>query len=244
MSIVKIVVPVYNEESQLINTCNKLTTLLEVFHEEIKIIVINDGSTDTSANILRHKLPVDLNSIQVIHLKENKGLNFIERSFVNKIDEEFILFIPADNRFSLESLRSFITFILENRKKYRIFQATPHGKMRGIFRELISITVAKLTYVQFLNFQKIENLGLVCMKKEYYNCYPNLPFRWGGTIFYRSMIAANYSHVAFVPIRQESDESFNNSLVISMLKRLPSAIAAIVIFPAVIYLKVRKIEKN
>jgi len=235
---------VYNEILEIEETCHKIEQLIVKFPNQLFIQVFNDGSTDASGEILKRKLAKYGKDIKIISFTKNMGLNYIERTMINNFDEEFILFLSADNRFNLENLISFITFILENRQKYRIFQATPHGKMRGIFRELISITVAKLIYVQFLNFQKIENLGLVCMKKEYYNCYPNLPFRWGGTIFYRSMIAANYSDVAFVPIRQESDESFNSSLVISMLKRLPSAIAAIVIFPAVVYLKARKIEKN
>ena len=242
MAIIRIVIPIYNEEFEVEATCIKIIKLLDIFPSQLNFQIFNDGSTDKSEQILRNKLSIYSDSVQIVSFQKNMGLNYIERQMKNSFNEDYILFIPADNRFSLESLVEFITFIINNKEKFVIFQATPFGKLRGTFRETISKIVGKLVEIQLFKVRKFERLGLICLKKDYYNCYPNLRLRWGGTVFYRSIVASTYEKVGFMPIEQQSEEPFSFKISFNMLKRMPSAIIAILIYPWLTFLKVKNIE--
>jgi glycosyltransferase involved in cell wall biosynthesis len=241
MTSIQIVIPVYNEALNIEETCTKIQKLIVKFGNQIFFTIFNDGSTDESGKILEKNLKINKDKIKIISLRKNMGLNYIERLMINNFKEKYILFLPADNRFSVETLISYISFILENTERYDIFQATPQGELRGKFRESISKIVAKLVELQLFKLKKFETLGLICLKSDLYNCYPKLKFRWGGTIFYRSIVACAYSRVRFIPIAQLSREPFNFKNLMRMIKRMPSAVMALLIFPWLTYIKVKKL---
>ena len=62
-----LIIPIYNEEQ----TLKKLLLELESFQNSIQIILINDGSTDSSKSILNNQT-----SYKVIHNTENMGKGF------------------------------------------------------------------------------------------------------------------------------------------------------------------------
>lgn len=59
-----LIIPAYNEEENILNTCNKI----KEFSDEIDFIVINDGSTDNTLKILQE------NNINHISLIKNLGI--------------------------------------------------------------------------------------------------------------------------------------------------------------------------
>lgn len=61
---VLLIIPAYNEEENILNTCNKI----KEFSDEIDFIVINDGSTDNTLKILQE------NNINHINLINNLGI--------------------------------------------------------------------------------------------------------------------------------------------------------------------------
>ena len=61
---VLLIIPAYNEEENILNTCNKI----KEFSSEIDFIVINDGSNDNTEKILQE------NNIKHITLIENLGI--------------------------------------------------------------------------------------------------------------------------------------------------------------------------
>lgn len=61
---VLLIIPAYNEEENILNTCNKI----KEFSDEIDFIVINDGSTDNTLKILQE------NKINHISLINNLGI--------------------------------------------------------------------------------------------------------------------------------------------------------------------------
>lgn len=61
---VLLIIPAYNEEENILNTCNKINE----FSKEIDFIVINDGSKDNTEKILNE------NNIKHITLIENLGI--------------------------------------------------------------------------------------------------------------------------------------------------------------------------
>lgn len=64
MEKILLIIPAYNEEENILNTCKKI----EEFEQKLDYIVINDGSTDNTEKILRE------NNINHIQLVRNLGI--------------------------------------------------------------------------------------------------------------------------------------------------------------------------
>ena len=90
--LVSIIVPVYNVEKYL-NRC--IDSLLVQTYENIEILLINDGSTDSSANICEDYSLRD-NRIKVIHRK-NGGLSEARNTGILNSKGEYVLFVDSDD---------------------------------------------------------------------------------------------------------------------------------------------------
>lgn len=89
---VSVIVPTYNEEKH-IRAC--LDSIIENDLKEIEIIVINDGSTDSTKEILEeYKNKYDI--IKVIE-KENEGQGSARNIGIDLAKGEFITFVDADD---------------------------------------------------------------------------------------------------------------------------------------------------
>ena len=96
---VSIIIPVYNVE-KYISKC--LDTLVNQTLEEIELIVVNDGSTDESENIImkyKEKYPD-----KILYLKKNNGGLSDARNYgVNYAKGEFIAFLDSDDYVELDT---------------------------------------------------------------------------------------------------------------------------------------------
>lgn len=89
---VSVIVPTYNEEKH-IRAC--LDSIIENDLKEIEIIVINDGSTDSTKEILEeYKNKYDI--IKVIE-KENEGQGSARNIGIDLAKGEFLTFVDADD---------------------------------------------------------------------------------------------------------------------------------------------------
>lgn len=89
---VSVIVPAYNEENH-IKAC--LDSIIENDLKDIEIIVINDGSTDSTSQILEeYKTKYDI--IKVIQ-KENEGQGSARNIGIDLAKGEFITFVDADD---------------------------------------------------------------------------------------------------------------------------------------------------
>lgn len=92
MSIISVIVPVYNVEKYL-NRC--VDSILRQTLSDIEIILVDDGSTDQSGNICDTYAEKD-SRIQVIH-KENGGLSSARNCGIEKAQSPYIGFIDSDD---------------------------------------------------------------------------------------------------------------------------------------------------
>lgn len=98
---VSIIVPVYNCESYL-RRC--LDSLINQSLEEIEIIAINDGSTDTSLDILRKYESIDMR-VKVIN-KENTGVSDSRNKGIEISTGKYIVFVDSDDWIDLDMIKS------------------------------------------------------------------------------------------------------------------------------------------
>lgn len=90
--LVSIVVPVYNVEKYL-KRC--IDSLKSQTYNNIEILLVNDGSTDTSLSICE-KEAIDDNRIKVISQK-NGGLSDARNTGINNATGEYICFVDSDD---------------------------------------------------------------------------------------------------------------------------------------------------
>lgn len=90
--LVSVIIPVYNVEKYL-EKC--LDSIINQTYKNIEIICINDGSTDSSLEILRKYAEKD-NRIKVVN-QENKGLGATRNVGLEIAQGEFISFIDSDD---------------------------------------------------------------------------------------------------------------------------------------------------
>lgn len=87
---ISVIVPIYNSEKYL-EQC--LTSLVKQTYSDLEIILVNDGSTDSSMNICE-KFKKEDDRIILIN-KENQGLVRARKDGARKATGEYITFIDA-----------------------------------------------------------------------------------------------------------------------------------------------------
>ena len=95
---VSVIVPVYNEEEWI---CRCLASLVHQTLKEIEIILVDDGSTDSTPEICDGYAKL-YNNIKVVH-KQNKGLGFARNSGLEVACGEYVTFCDSDDYVDLET---------------------------------------------------------------------------------------------------------------------------------------------
>ena len=99
MSLVTLVIPVFNEERGIENTLDRLETCLRDAEVEFEILVINDGSTDGSGPLLRQR-----SGVRLIEHPVNRGYGASLKTGVRHAKHELIVIADADGTYPLEQV--------------------------------------------------------------------------------------------------------------------------------------------
>ncbi len=91
-TLVSIVIPVYNAAAY-VNEC--LQSVRKQTHAALDIIVINDGSTDTSEEIIRNHMSED-KRIRYFH-QENHGLGYTRNRGIELSQGKYVFFLDSDD---------------------------------------------------------------------------------------------------------------------------------------------------
>lgn len=90
-----VVVPVYNEELSLPETLRRLKAYLDLRGSDWEVLVVSDGSTDGTDEIVRHASAGDAR-IRLIRYEHNRGKGAAVRAGVQAARGRNILFTDAD----------------------------------------------------------------------------------------------------------------------------------------------------
>lgn len=107
--LVSIVIPVYNTADDL-HQC--LLSITNQTYKNIEIIVINDGSTDNSLEILEDYRKKDKRI--VLFNNTNHGASYSRNYGIGHANGKFILFIDSDDYISLDYVKKLVTAIKTN----------------------------------------------------------------------------------------------------------------------------------
>ena len=107
-------IPCFNEEFQLEKIINEIRNSVSNVNHNIEIVIIDDGSTDKTADVAR-KMNVD----KIISLKRNMGLGYAfdrGRLYASEIDADILINTDADNQYKSKFIPSLIQNIIETNK--------------------------------------------------------------------------------------------------------------------------------
>ena len=91
-----ILIPAYNEEKNIILTITETIKVFEDFKKDYEIIVVDDGSTDNTCNLVKKNLPNFNNKVKLESYSPNKGKGYALKYGFNFASGEYILFLDAD----------------------------------------------------------------------------------------------------------------------------------------------------
>ena len=144
MRLISIIIPIYNNE-EFIPRC--LDSVINQTYKQIEIVIINDGSTDESLNIINKYKKIDTR-IKVID-KKNEGVSVARNIGIDNSTGEYITFVDADDWLELDAIEKLYKEI--NEKKVDI--------VRGNY--YINNSISDNT-----NVSKMYELSNIVIKKE------------------------------------------------------------------------------
>jgi len=127
-----IIIPVYNVK-EYVERCILSIVTQPIYPENYELIVVNDGSTDKSENIIR-RLSDDYPFIRLI-TQENKGLGAARNTGLDKATGEYIFFLDSDDYISENSLLPLLNVITTTEADIILFgisEIYPNGRKKAI----------------------------------------------------------------------------------------------------------------
>lgn len=98
-----LIIPAYNEVRRLGKTLDRVLEYREQAGKDMEILVINDGSTDGTGDLVREKYP----AVEVLENPGNRGKGYSVRHGLQKGRGEWILFSDADLSTPIEEMEHF-----------------------------------------------------------------------------------------------------------------------------------------
>lgn len=114
--LVSVVVPVYNVE-KFLDRCVK--SIVEQTYVDLEIILVDDGSKDTSAEICDKWAQKDAR-ITVIH-KDNAGAGFARNSGIDAANGKYILFVDSDDYIAVQTVEKCVAELQKTKADFVMF---------------------------------------------------------------------------------------------------------------------------
>ncbi|AYA40450.1 undecaprenyl-phosphate 4-deoxy-4-formamido-L-arabinose transferase [Xenorhabdus nematophila] len=93
---VSVVIPVYNEEESLPQLLARTVTVCQKLEQEYEIILVDDGSRDSSADILTRAAEIPENHVIAIFLNRNYGQHSAIMAGFHQADGDLVITLDAD----------------------------------------------------------------------------------------------------------------------------------------------------
>ena len=97
---ISIIIPVYNT-SKYLKKC--LDSVINQTYKNYNVIIVNDGSTDNSLDIIKEYMKKS-SSIILINQK-NMGLSIARNNAVKKVESDYFLFLDSDDYLDINALK-------------------------------------------------------------------------------------------------------------------------------------------
>jgi dolichyl-phosphate beta-glucosyltransferase len=165
---ISVVVPAYNEEERLNSTLPHLWRSLKRRFNKFEIIVVDDGSTDGTSELVS-RFSDEYSEVRLIHYEKNRGKGYAVRTGVLAAVGYYVLFSDADLSTPVREIRKLLKVLSEGYDVAIGSRATREAriiKYQPFYRVLLGKTFNKL--VQLLTVRGISDTqcGFKCFKRN------------------------------------------------------------------------------
>jgi glycosyltransferase involved in cell wall biosynthesis len=98
-----IIIPALNEEAKIAGTVSAVLPVAHELLDDFELILIDDGSTDTTGQIMDRFKTQDPH-VTVIHHPERRGLGFAIKEVTDLAKFEFLVLIPGDDAYRQDGI--------------------------------------------------------------------------------------------------------------------------------------------
>lgn len=91
-----IIVPVYNEQDNLFRVEEELSSYMELAEIPTQVLFVNDGSSDSSKEIIQDICIRKPSTFKALHFKRNFGLSAALKAGFDTVETEFLGYIDSD----------------------------------------------------------------------------------------------------------------------------------------------------
>lgn len=187
---ISVIVPIYNAEKTVLNALNSIkaqTVGTEIF----EIIIINDGSTDGSENIIKNYIKEN-QEINIQLLKQSNGGVSKARNTGLKISKgEYIALLDADDEWLPEKIEKQLKYI-QNKDLKIDFLATKRNNNEILFPYKVINNLAQITFEKLLIRNEAQPSTVVFKRKVLENTgYFNDDQRYAEDLNYWMKISEN-----------------------------------------------------
>lgn len=188
-----IIVPVYNEEDNLLRLETELLNYIKIANKTTKILFVNDGSIDKSATLIE-KICDRNHDFDFICLNKNRGLSEALKTGFNEVDTELLGYIDSD----LQTTPEDFNLLLEEIDKYDLITGVRIDRKDGFIKNLSSKVANRIR--QIFTHDEIDDTGcpLKVIKSDYAK---RIPMFKGAHRFLPAMILLQKGRVKQIPVR-------------------------------------------
>jgi glycosyltransferase involved in cell wall biosynthesis len=105
-----VVILAFNEAESLETVVHEISSVLQTVGRSYEIVIVNDGSTDGTANIADN-IKTDNHAVRVVHHPTNQGLGEAYRTGFASAQGEAITFFAADGEIPASVIKDFMPLI-------------------------------------------------------------------------------------------------------------------------------------
>ncbi len=197
---ISLIIPCFNEEQNLKKLLEKLNLLINEFSDEkIEIVMVDNGSTDNSNNIIRsHKLFLE-NRISLLNIKKNIGYGDGLNQGINFSKGDVICWFHADLQFDpLDSIKIYKRF-KNALSKEEVFIK---GKRinRSLFDNFFTFGMSLLTFLLFKKKIKDINAQPKIFKRSFLKFINNPPSDFSFDIYFLLIASKNNIKIIESPV--------------------------------------------
>ena len=105
-----VVIPAYNEEKRISATLYDINSYLEKQDYDYEIIVVVNGSTDHTYDVVKKLEAKEIHKATAMNLKKGGKGNAVTRGILDAATGDYILFMDADNATPISEVRKFFKY--------------------------------------------------------------------------------------------------------------------------------------
>lgn len=168
---ISFIVPAYNEESSIeasVNSINKAITAIN-FIDKYEIIIINDGSNDSSEEKIL-ELQKKFMNVRFVTNERNFGLGFSIRRGIDLVKYDKFMLVPGDNAFSVENIISQLKMSKncdvvipypKNEFERKQFRRLLSKLYCGIFNKFFNLSIKYINGTTIYPTKKVKEMKLI-----------------------------------------------------------------------------------